>query len=94
MVTAIVLMKVERSEVDHVAQRLVVLEGVTEVFSVAGRMDLVALLRAPTNEAIGGVVTKEIRAIKGITETETLMAFRVFSDYDLERMFSIGIEKK
>lgn len=94
MVTAIVLMKVERLEVDHVAQQLVILEGVTEVFSVAGRMDLVALLRAPTNEAIGSLVTKEIRAIQGITETETLMAFKVFSDYDLEHMFSIGIDNK
>ena len=94
MVTAIVLMKVERSEVDQVAQQLVVLAGVTEVFSVAGRIDLVALLRAPTNEAIGHLVTKEIRAIDGITETETLMAFRVFSDYDLEHMFSVGIDKK
>lgn len=91
MVTAIVLMKVERSEVDNVAQRLVVLEGVTEVFSVAGRVDLVAVLRAPTNETIGALVTREIRAISGIIETETLMAFQVFSDYDLERMFSIGI---
>lgn len=91
MVTAIVLLKVERSEVENVAQQLVVLDGVTEVFSVAGRIDLVALLRGASNEAIGHLVTKEIRGISGITETETLMAFRVFSDYDLERMFSIGI---
>lgn len=91
MVTAIVLLKVQRSEVERVAQQLVVLEGVTEVFSVAGRIDLVAVLRAPSNEAVGKLVTTEIRAIDGITETETLMAFRVYSDYDLERMFSIGI---
>lgn len=92
MVTAIVLLKAERSEVDRVAQQLVVLDGVTEVFSVAGRIDLVAVLRARNNEAIGKLVTQEIRGIEGITETETLMAFRVYSDYDLERMFSIGID--
>lgn len=91
MVTAIVLLKVQRSEVEKVAQQLLALEGVTEVFSVAGRIDLVALLRAASNEAIGHLVTTGVRGIEGITETETLMAFRVYSDYDLEHMFSIGV---
>lgn len=94
MVTALVLMKVARSEVERVAQKLLLLDGVTEVFSVAGRIDLIALLRARDNEAIGRLVTRDIRAVDGITETETLMAFNVYSDYDLERMFSIGIDEK
>jgi DNA-binding Lrp family transcriptional regulator len=92
MVTAIVLINVERAAVSSVAQQLLDLNGVTEVFSVAGRYDLVAILRVKTNEAIADLVTNKILAIEGITSTETLIAFKVFSKFDLERMFSIGAE--
>jgi len=90
VVTAIVLINVERSKVDDVAQKLLELDGVTEVYSVAGRFDLVAMLRVRTNEEVADLVTRRILAIDGITRTETLMAFKVFSNYDLERLFSIG----
>lgn len=94
MVTAIVLINVERSKVNDVAQKLLELDGVTEVYSVAGRFDLVAMLRVRTNEQIADLVTRQILAIDGITRTETLMAFKVFSNYDLERLFSIGAEDR
>jgi DNA-binding Lrp family transcriptional regulator len=90
MITALVLMNVRRADFDSVAQSLVRLKGVTEVFSVAGQYDLVAILRTHTNEQIADLVTRQILDIEGITRTETLMAFKVFSEYDLERMFSIG----
>ena len=92
MVTAIVLINVERSKVDDVAQQLLEFDGVTEVYSVAGRFDLVAMLRVRTNEEVADLVTRRILAIDGITRTETLMAFKVFSNYDLEHLFSIGAE--
>jgi DNA-binding Lrp family transcriptional regulator len=92
MVNAIVLINVDRGHVNDVAQQLVALDGVTEVFSVAGRHDLVAVLRSPTNERIADLVTRDIMAITHIANTETLLAFQVFSKYDLEAMFSIGLE--
>lgn len=92
MVNAIVLINVERGHVNDVAQKLVSLNGITEVFSVAGRYDLVAILRTHTNERVAELVTEEIMAIEHIERTETLMAFQVFSEYDLARMFSIGLE--
>jgi DNA-binding Lrp family transcriptional regulator len=92
MVNAIVLINVERGSVNEVAQQLVELKGVTEVFSVAGRYDLVAVLRTPTNERIAALVTQQIMDIEAITNTETLLAFRAFSKFDLERMFSVGLE--
>lgn len=91
MVNAIVLINVDRGHVNEVAERLVSLDGVTEVFSVAGRYDLVAVLRTPTNERIADLVTREIMDIDRIADTETLLAFKVFSNFDLERMFSIGL---
>lgn len=92
MVNAIVLINVERGHVNDVAEKLVDLQGVTEVFSVAGRWDLVAVLRTATNERIAELVTGHILEIDGITNTETLLAFRVFSRFDLERMFSVGLQ--
>jgi len=92
MVNAIVLITVDRGRVNDVAQQLVALEGVTEVFSVAGRYDLVAVLRSPSNERIADLVTRQIMDIEHIANTETLLAFQVFSKYDLEAMFSIGLD--
>jgi DNA-binding Lrp family transcriptional regulator len=92
MVNAVVLINVDRGHVNEVAERLVSLDGVTEVFSVAGRYDLVAVLRTAGNERIADLVTRQIMEIERIASTETLLAFKVFSSYDLERMFSIGLE--
>ena len=93
VVIALVLINVERSKVDEVAQRLLALDGVTEAFSVAGRYDLVALLRTRGNEQIADLVTKRILDIPHITRTETLMAFKAYSRDDLGAMFSIGNEE-
>ena len=92
LVTALVLMNVQRAKVDDVAQRLLELEGVDEVFSVAGQYDAVALLRTKTNEQIAELVTHKITEIPFITNTQTLMAFKAFSRDDMGKMFSIGNE--
>ena len=92
MVTAIVLLNTERDKVNDVAGELVELDGVSEVHSVAGRYDLVAILRVGTNDALAELVTEKIRAIAGITDSETLIGFRVHSKHDLERLFSIGMD--
>lgn len=92
MVTAVVLMEVERGKVDTLAQELIKVDGVSEVFSVAGQFDLVALLRTRTNEQIADLVTNKIRSLPYILKTQTLMAFKAFSRNDLDRMFSIGNE--
>ncbi len=92
MVTAIVLLNTERDKVNDVAGGLVELNGVSEVHSVAGRYDLVAILRVGTNDALAELVTEKIRAITGITDSETLIGFRVHSKHDLERLFSIGMD--
>jgi DNA-binding Lrp family transcriptional regulator len=93
MVNAIVLVKVERAKVNQVAQDLLEMRGVTEVFSVAGQYDLVAILRTETNDEIADLVTRQIQDVLDITETETLMAFKVYSKYDLERLFAIGVDQ-
>ncbi|MGM0380794.1 MAG: Lrp/AsnC family transcriptional regulator [bacterium] len=92
MVTAMVLMEVERDRVNEVAEELVEFDGVSEVYSVAGRYDLVAIIRVEDNEAMADLVTGKMLKVKGILDSETLISFRVFSKHDLEGMFSLGLE--
>lgn len=92
MVSALVLMRVARDRINDVAEALVEINGVSEVYSVAGRYDLVGIIRVPTNEALADVVTEKMLQIDGILDSETLITFRVFSKHDLESMFSIGID--
>jgi DNA-binding Lrp family transcriptional regulator len=90
MVTAIVLLHVDRDRINPVAEQLADLPGVTEVYSVAGRYDLAAIIRTRTNEELADVITTRIRQVAGIRDTETLIAFRTYSRHDLEAAFSLG----
>lgn len=92
MVSSIVLIRVEQPRINEVAQALADLDGISEVFSVAGRWDLVAVLRVSSNDKLAELVTEKMLQVEGITESETLIAFRVFSQHDLAAMFSIGME--
>ena len=93
MVSAVILLVVEKTRVNEVAEQLVDLAGITEVYSVAGQYDLVAIARVRDNDAIADAVTRQMLKIDGIVRSETLIAFRVFSRYDLERIFSMGAEE-
>lgn len=92
MVTAITLLNVDRGKIDTVAEQLVEIPGVSEVYSVSGRYDLIVMIRVKHTDDLADVVTEHIRKIDGIEHTETLLAFRAFSQHALEEMFSIGME--
>lgn len=91
MVTALLLLNTARARTNAVAETLIEFDGITEVHSVAGRYDLVAIVRVPTNEALAALVTDRVRAVDGIESSETLIGFRVYSRHDLERMFGVGM---
>lgn len=93
MVSTVVLLNVEPDLVNETAEALSQIQGISEVFSVAGRYDLVAILRVATNERLADVVTSEMLKVEGIVSSETLIAFKVFSQHDLEHMFSIGLDE-
>jgi DNA-binding Lrp family transcriptional regulator len=88
MVNALVLLNVERDKINGVAETLAAFDGVTEVYSVAGKYDLAAIIRVKENEQLATLVTDKIRSLKGIQSSETLIAFRAYSKYDLEMAFS------
>jgi DNA-binding Lrp family transcriptional regulator len=93
MVSAVVLLKISRGRINEVGEQLSAMNGITEVFSVGGRYDLVAILRVTDNDALATLVTEQMLKVDGITDSETLIAFRVFSRHDLESMFSIGLDE-
>lgn len=92
MVTAIVLIKAQTAKVSELAQAMVEVKGVSEVFSVAGRWDLVALVRVGSHDDLATVVSDGIRKLDGVADSETLIAFRTYSQHELEAAFSLGIE--
>ena len=92
MVTAIVLINTKHGHINSVAEALVEMDGVAEVYSVGGRYDLVAMIRVRTNDALADLVTNTMLQLPNIEKSETLIAFKAFSQHDLERMFSLGAE--
>ena len=92
MVSALVLLKVKRDRINEVAATLAGMDGISEVFSVTGQYDLVAILRVASNDDIADLVTGHMLKVEGITESDTMMAFKVFSQHDLAAMFEIGLD--
>ena len=92
MVTSIILMNVERSQINEVAAALAEMKGISEVYSVSGKYDLVAIARVENNEKLSDLVTSQMVKLQGIEKTETMLAFQSFSRHDLETMFSIGLD--
>jgi len=92
MVNAIVLINAERNRIPETVAALAEMPGVAEVYSVAGPYDIVAIIRVKENERLAELVTNKMLKLSGIERTNTLIAFEAFSKFDLERMFSIGME--
>jgi len=92
MITAIVLIKAEPRLIPQCATRLAGIEGVSQVFSVSGEWDLVAMIEVPDYEAVASVVTEHITQVPGLKSTQTLTAFRAYSKKDLEQAWDIGLE--
>lgn len=93
MVHAVVLVQCEIDEIPEAAEAIAELEGVSEVYSVAGEFDLVAIVRVPNHDDLARVIPGGIAKVRGVVRTETLIAFQVYSRHDLERLFSIGFEQ-
>ena len=91
MLTAVMLIKTERTRMIAVGEALAEMEGISEVYTVAGRYDLVAMVRVPRNDDLADLVTGRVAELEGIRATETLMAFRTYSRHDLESLFAVGL---
>ena len=92
MITAFVMLTVEPGRVKPLAEELLAIPGVTEVYSVTGPYDLIAIVRVREHGQLSELVTEAIAACSGIEATETVVAFRAFSRRDLDAVWDIGVD--
>ena len=92
MITAIVMIDAATDSIGEVAQAIADLDGVSEVYSVAGDDDLVAIVRVREFDQIAEVIAGRLSKVPGVVHTDTHIAFRAYSRHDLESTFSIGVE--
>jgi DNA-binding Lrp family transcriptional regulator len=90
MVHAFLLIRAEPARVAALADELADVDGIAEVYSVAGDVDLIAVVRVPHHDDLADVVTRHVAALPGIVETRTMVAFQAFSKRDLDALWDLG----
>jgi DNA-binding Lrp family transcriptional regulator len=93
VITAIVFIKADVARIPEVAEQIASITGVSEVYSVTGDIDLIALVRVRNHDDVATVVPDRINKVPGVLSTETHIAFRTYSTHDLEAAFSLGVEE-
>ncbi|MET0447467.1 MAG: Lrp/AsnC ligand binding domain-containing protein [Aeromicrobium sp.] len=91
MITAIVFIQAEVAKLSEIAEQIADIDGVSEVYSVTGELDLVAMVRVREIDDVASVVADQVNKVDGIVSTQTQIAYRAYSQHDLEDAFSIGL---
>jgi DNA-binding Lrp family transcriptional regulator len=94
MLTAVILIKTTRDGLTGLGPKLADVPGVSEVYTVTGEWDFVAIVRVREHDELADVVTRRLTKLDGIEKTQTMVAFQQFSAHDLEAMFGLGLEDK
>ena len=92
MITAIVFVQADVSRIPEVATAIADIDGVSEVYSVTGQIDLIAMIRVKDHDDIAMVVADRLNKVDGVVDTETHIAYRAYSRHDLEATFSLGLD--
>jgi DNA-binding Lrp family transcriptional regulator len=92
MLTAIVMIHTDADRIPEAAATIANLPGVSEVYSVTGGVDLVAMVRVKQHDDLADVIADRISKVDGVQRTETFIAFRTYSQHDLEQAFALGLE--
>ena len=93
MITAVVLISADRQAIPTLGEALAAVDGVSEVYSVTGQIDFIAMVRAREHEELADIVTRRIGQVSGVLRTDTHVAFKMYSRHDLESLFSIGADQ-
>ena len=88
MITAVVLIKAEKGALPKLGEDLAAIAGVSEVYSVTGDIDFIAMVRAKEHDDLADIVTRRIAQVAGVARTQTHVAFKAFSKHDLETLFA------
>lgn len=92
MITSIVLIKTSVDQIPETAEKIAAIDGVSEVYSVTGAHDLIAMVRVARHDDLADIITGQISKVPGVASTETHIAFRTYSQHDLEAAFAIGLD--
>jgi DNA-binding Lrp family transcriptional regulator len=92
VITAIVLIKTSVGQIPEIAEAIAALDNVSEVYSVTGNYDLVALVRVARHDDLADIIPGRISKVPGVQATDTHVAFRTYSQHDLEAAFAIGLD--
>ncbi|MDT0452894.1 MULTISPECIES: Lrp/AsnC ligand binding domain-containing protein [Streptomyces] len=92
MITSIVLIKTDVDRIPEIAESIAAIEGVSEVYSVTGGADLIAMVRVARHDDLADLIPGRISKVPGVASTETHIAFRTYSQHDLEAAFAIGLD--
>lgn len=93
MITAIVLIKTTVDRIPEIAETIAALDGVSEVYSVTGTYDLVAMVRVRQHDDLADAIPGRLNKVPGVEYTETHIAFRTYSQHDLEAAFALGLDE-
>lgn len=91
MITAIVLIDTDPARIPEIAAQVAEIPGVSEVYSVTGEVDLVAMVRVREHERLADVIADRLSKVDGVLRTRTYIAFRAYSEHDLEQAFDLGL---
>jgi DNA-binding Lrp family transcriptional regulator len=92
VITAIVLIAADVAVIPEVAEKIADIDGVTEVYSVTGDVDLIAMVRVREHERLADIIADRISKVPGVLTTETHIAFRAYTRHDLEAAFALGFD--
>ncbi|GEA85514.1 MAG: Lrp/AsnC ligand binding domain-containing protein [Cellulomonas sp.] len=92
MLTAIVLIETDAARIPEVASAIADIRGVSEVYSVTGEVDLIALVRVREHDDLADVIADRVSKVEGVLRTQTYIAFRTYSQHDLDQAFALGLE--
>ncbi|GAB3205589.1 Lrp/AsnC family transcriptional regulator [Marinactinospora thermotolerans] len=91
MITAIVMIKADVDRIPEVAEAIAEIDGVSEVYSVTGGIDLIALVRVRRHEELAEIIPGRVNKVAGVLSSDTHIAFHTYSQHDLEAAFSLGL---
>lgn len=93
MITAIVMVHTAADRIPETAQAIADLDGVSEVYSCAGDVDLIAVVRVALHDELADVIAGRLSKVDGVRRTDTHIAFRSYSRADTDATFSVGLDQ-
>jgi DNA-binding Lrp family transcriptional regulator len=92
VITAIVLVETDVRRIPEAAEEIAGLDGVSEVYSVTGDVDLVAVVRVHEHDQLAEIIADKLSKVEGVRSTRTYLAFRAYSRHDLDAAFALGFD--